>query len=182
MPLESAYVPHTFKSARIRPLLKKPGLDQNLLNNYRPVSSLLFISKILEKVVDMRLEQHLTIKNLHEEHQSAYRKFHSTETAVLKVQNDVLQSLDQNNVTIMVLLDLSAAFDTIDHQTLLHRLEHHYGVTGKPLTWMASYLNHRYQTVCIGVSYQVFSKKILVLMFIGQNDFYYLYLLIYAVL
>jgi len=98
----------------------------------------------------MRLEQHLTTNNLHEEHQSAYRKFHSTETALLKVQNDVLQSLDQNNVTIMVLLDLSAAFDTIDHQTLLHRLEHHYGVTGKPLTWMASYFNDRYQTVCIG--------------------------------
>ena len=150
MSLESAYVLLSFKGARIRPLLKKPGLDQNLLNNYRPVSNLLFISKILEKVVDMRLEQHLTTNNLHEDHQSVYRKFHSTETALLEVQNDVLQSFDQNIVTIMVQLDLSAAFDTIEHQTLLHRLEHHYGVTGKPLTWMASYLSHRYQTVCIG--------------------------------
>ena len=85
MSLESAYVLLSFKGARIRPLLKKPGLDQNLLNNYRPVSSLLFISKILEKVVDMRLEQHLTTNNLHEDHQSAYRKFHSIETALLKV-------------------------------------------------------------------------------------------------
>ena len=92
----------------------KKRLDQNSLKNYRPVSNLPFISKILEKVVDMCLEQHLTINNLHEEHQSVYRKFHSTETALLEVQNDVLQSLDQNNVTIMVLLDLSAAFNTID--------------------------------------------------------------------
>ena len=58
----------------------------------------------------------------------AYRKFHSTETALFKVQNDVFQSLDQTNVTILVLMDLSAAFDTIDHQTLLRRVEHHYGV------------------------------------------------------
>jgi len=148
MPLESAYVPHTFKSARIRPLLKKPGLDQNLLKNYRPVSNLPFISKILEKVVDMRLEQHLTTNNLHEDHQSAYRKFHSIETALLKVQNDVLQSLDQNNVTIMVLLDLSAALDTIDQTN--SSSSPRTSLWGKPLTWMASYVNDRYQTVCIG--------------------------------
>jgi len=103
----------------------------------------------LEKVVDARLEQHLSNNNLHEEHQSAYRKFHSTETALLKVQSDILQSLDQNKVTILVLLDLSAAFDTIDHSTLLHRLEHDFGISGKPLTWMTSYLSDRYQTVCI---------------------------------
>ena len=82
-----------------------------------------FISKMLEKTVDARLEQHLAKNNLHEELQSAYRKFHSTETALMKVQNDILQSLDRNNATVLVLLDLSAAFDTIDHSTLLRCLE-----------------------------------------------------------
>lgn len=147
--LDTASVPLSFKSSRIRPLIKKPNLDQNNLKNYRPVSNLPFVSKILEKVVGNRIEEHLTLNKLHEEKQSAYRKFHSTETALLKVHNDILQSLDQNNVTVLVLLDLSAAFDTIDHATLLHRLEHHFGITAKPLKWIASYLEDRYQSVCI---------------------------------
>ncbi|XP_053405136.1 uncharacterized protein LOC128558892 [Mercenaria mercenaria] len=117
--MEQAYVPKMFKSSRIRPLLKKQDLDVDILKNYRPVSNLPFVSKILENVVDARLENHLCLNGLHEEYQSAYRKFHSTETSLLKVQNDILQSLDCNNVTILVLLDLSAAFDTIDHGTLI---------------------------------------------------------------
>ena len=74
------------------------------------------------------MEDHLVSNNLHKEHQSAYRKFHSTKTALLKVQNDVLQSLGQNNVTILVMLDLSAVFDTIHHNTLLQRLEYLFGI------------------------------------------------------
>ena len=107
----------SYKSSLIRPLLKKRGLDQNILNNYRPISNLPFVSKVLEKVVSIRIEEHLISHNLHKQHQSAYGKFHSTETALLKVQNDILQSLDQNNVTVLVMLDHSAAFDTIDHKT-----------------------------------------------------------------
>ena len=129
--------------------MKKPDLDSNELKNYRPVSNLPFVSKVLEKVVDKRLEAHLTSNNLHEKHQSAYRKFHSTETALLKVQNDILQSLDQGNVTVLVMLDLSAAFDTIDHGTLLNRLEKEFRILGKPLQWMTSYLSDRYQTVSV---------------------------------
>jgi hypothetical protein len=91
------------------------------------------------------LKSHLSLNNLHEEHQSAYRKFHSTETALLKVQNDILNSLDRNDVTMLVMLDLSAAFDTIDHTTLLHRLQHHFGIAGKPLVWVTSYLSDHYQ-------------------------------------
>ena len=148
--MEASYVPRDFKCARIRPLLKKPGLDPDTLKHNRPVSNLPFISKILEKVVDSRLERHLVTNSLHEVSQSAYRKFHSTETALLKVQNDILQSLDQGCVSVLILLDLSAAFDTIDHQTLLRRLEHCFGIYGKPLAWMTSYLTDRYQTVCVG--------------------------------
>ena len=147
--MEASYVPRDFKCARIRPLLKKPGLDPDTLKHYRPVSNLPFISKVLEKVVDARLERHLVTNSLHECSQSAYRKFHSTESALLKVQNDILQSLDQGCLSVLVLLDLSAAFDTIDHRTLLHRLEHCFGISGKPLSWMTSYLTDRYQTVCV---------------------------------
>ena len=96
-----------------------------------------------------RVEEHLLSNNLHEEHESAYKKFHSTDTALLKVQNDILQSLDQNNVTVLVMLDLSAAFDTNDHMTLFHRIKHMFGIAGKPLKWMTSYLSGRHQTVTI---------------------------------
>ena len=147
--LERGCVPTSFKCANIRPLLKKPGLDSEILKNYRPVSNLPFISKVLERVVDKRLEQHLVVNNLHEELQSAYRKFHSTETALLKVQSDILQSLDKGNVTVLVMLDLSAAFDTIDHHILLHRFEHLFRITGLALQWITSYLGNRYQAVVI---------------------------------
>lgn len=103
----------------------------------------------MEKVVDARIESHLIENNLHEPHQSAYRKYHSTESALLKVQNDILQSLDNNCVTVLVLLDLSAAFDTIDHHTLLCRLEDHNGVSGNAISWISSYLSDRHQTVCV---------------------------------
>ena len=89
------------------------------------------------------------VNNLHEELQSAYRKFHCTETALLKVQSDILQSLDKGNVTVLVMLELSAAFDTIDHHILLHRFEHLFRITGLALQWITSYLGNRYQAVVI---------------------------------
>ena len=107
------------------------------------------MSKILEKIVDTHLEKHLIENKLHDVHQSAYRKFHSTETALVKVQNDILNSLDNNDVTILVMLDLSAAFDTIDHTSLLHGLRKNFGISRKPLEWIQSYLSDRYQTVTI---------------------------------
>ena len=149
MSLSDSQVPKTFKSAIIRPILKKSDLDPNVLKNYRPVSNLPFLSKILEKVVDVRIEDHLVQNNLHAYFQSAYRKFHSTETALLKVQNDILRALDENSAVVLVLLDLSAAFDTIDHNTLLRRLEDHYQLSGKGLEWIMSYLSNRFQAICI---------------------------------
>jgi len=81
--LRMAYVPPAFKSSRVRPLIKKTGLDQEVMKNYRPVSNLLFVSKILEKAVDSQLERHISAHELHEERQSAYRQFYSTESALL---------------------------------------------------------------------------------------------------
>ena len=147
--LESGVVPDIFKHAYVKPLLKKPGLDKEVLKNYRPVSNLSYISKLLERVVDTRLANHLLANHLHEPVQSAYRKFHSTETALMKVKNDIMLSLDQGLVSVLVMLDLSAAFDTIDHSVLTSRLRQQFGVESTPLQWIQSYLHNRHQTVTI---------------------------------
>ncbi|PIK42871.1 putative neutral ceramidase C [Apostichopus japonicus] len=109
-----------------------------------------YVSKLLEKVQDAILEHHLTANNLNEKMQSAYRKSHSTETAILKVQSDLLSSLDKGYVTALIMLDLSAAFDTLDHKTMLQRFEYTFGVTGDALSWMSSYLCDRRQVVTTG--------------------------------
>ena len=138
------------KRAHVRPRLKKSSLDPDVLNNYRSVSNLPFVSKIIEKVVDARLENHLRENDLHEPLQSAHRKHHSTETALIKIQSDILQALDSGRVAALVLLDLSAAFDTIDHSILTERLHKSFGISGDALTWMISYLRQRNQLVVIG--------------------------------
>ena len=106
---------------------------------YRPISNLNVISKILEGVVLNRLNSHLSLHKLLLPYQSAYRKFHSTETALLTVHNNILRAMDQGKVTTLVLLDLSAAFDTVDHTIRLHRLEHWFGISGITLQLFKSY-------------------------------------------
>ena len=81
--------------------------------------------------------------------QSAYKKYHSTETALLKVQNDILRDIDKKKVALLLLLDLSAAFDTIDHEILLKRLEKFYKVSGSALKWFRSFLTNRTQSIMI---------------------------------
>ena len=149
MSLASGVVPMTFKKAVVIPLLKKHNLDKNILKNYRPVSNLPFISKILERVVLNQCQIHLSENNLFEIHQSAYRKNHSTETALLSVVDELLSNNDKRLVSLVALLDLSAAFDTIDHDILLSRLQHTFGFHGTVLNWFSSYLKCRLQTVCI---------------------------------
>ena len=131
------------------PLLKKSSLDKEDLKNYRPVSNLSYISKLSEKVIVKQLNQHMIDNNLHEPFQSAYRSHHSTETALLRVHNDILQAIDKKNCVMLVLLDLSAAFDTIDHDILLNRFEKTLGLTGSVLSWLKSYFSERYQSVNI---------------------------------
>ncbi len=136
------------KHADIKPLIKKLGLALEK-KNYRPVSNLSFISKIIEAAVVEQYIQHLRENDLLDDKQSAYKQYHSTETLLLKVQNEILSNMDNGEVTILVLLDLSAAFDTIDHDILLYRLEHMYGITGTVLKWFESYLSDRSQSVVI---------------------------------
>ena len=97
-----------------------------------------------------QLNTHINSSNTSNQYQSAYRKFHSTETALLKIHSDILTSMDAGRVTALTLLDLSAAFDTIDHTILLSRLDDWFGVTGKALNWFKSYLTGRCQRVRLG--------------------------------
>ena len=148
--LECADFSPELKRAFVTPLLKKAILDSEILKNYRPVSNLSFLSKLIERIVCVQLVDHLKQNNLYEVLQSAYRQQHSTETALLRVQNDLLQAVDKHGGAILVLLDLSAAFDTIDHSKLLETLEKSFGISGSALQWVSSYLTDRTQTVQVG--------------------------------
>ena len=147
--LNSGVVPSDLKQAYVTPLLKKQGLDQNKLANYRPVSNLSFLSKLLERVVLRQLQKHLIENDLIEKRQSAYRSSHSTETALLDVTCNLLDEADKGKISILSLLDLSAAFDTIDHNILLGRLQTTFGIQGKALAWFESYMCGRHQTVVV---------------------------------
>ncbi|KAJ0015514.1 hypothetical protein NQD34_009134 [Periophthalmus magnuspinnatus] len=148
--LSSGCVPSAFKHAIVRPLLKKPNLDSSVLSNFRPVSNLSFISKILEKIVFIQLQSFLDENSILEKFQSGFRSRHSTESALLKVHNDIALSVDAKCPVVLVLLDLTAAFDTVDHSVLLSRLNHHVGIRGAALEWFTSYLTNRTFSVQIG--------------------------------
>jgi len=150
MSLATAHVPVSLKRAVVRPSLKKPDADPNDMKNFRPVSNLPTVEKLLEQVVSSRLEVHLHGEDLHDTYQSAYRKFHSTETALLKLHSDITDALDHGLHVVVITLDLSAAFDTVDHGILLQRLQNTFGITGEALGWMASYFQDRAQSVVIG--------------------------------
>lgn len=130
--------PTCFKTAMVKPLLKKPGLDADSLANYRPVSNLSFLSKVFEKVVSNQLVDHLLSNDPFETLQSAFCANHSTEMALTKVVNDLLLTMDY-----------SAAFDTVDHCILLDQLQSYFGVVGQMLQWLKSYLILSERSQCI---------------------------------
>ena len=148
--LANGVFPDIFKRALIRPLLKKPQLDANDYSSYRPIANLSFLSKTLERIVASQLCTYLEQSNLLPNFQSAYRRNHSTETAILKVVNDIQRSLDDQKEVVLVLLDLSSAFDTLDHSILLDRLHSRYGISDIALKWLISYLRDRSQSVVVG--------------------------------
>ena len=145
--LSQGRFPEIFRLAEVTPILKKSTLDPSVLSSYRPISNLPFISKVLERAVNERMLQHLHSNGLLPEHQSAYRRSHSTETALLKVTSDALIAADQGRLTLLGMLDLSSAFDCVDHDILLSRLETSFGFAGLVLDWMRSYLVGRKQYV-----------------------------------
>ena len=119
----------------------------NTASNYRPISNLSFLSKLLERCVNEQINNYLSMNNLLPAVQSAYRKQHSTETAVLKVLSDIYSAADAGQITLLGLLDLSSAFDTVDHQILFDRLQFSYGFEGAVLGWFRSYLTGRSQYI-----------------------------------
>ena len=137
------------KHSTVTPILKKSGLDQDVLSNYRPVCGGMFVDKIIQKNVLAQLNEHMDLNNLHIPHQSGYKKFHGCETVMLKIVDDILLCLDANTCTILLILDLSAAFDTVDHDELLKILENELGLSGTVLEWFKSFLSDRTQATSV---------------------------------
>ena len=143
-------VPDALKSAVVISLMKKPNLPSDDLKNYHPVSGLSFISKLGKRVVAKQLLEHIHVHNLDNSYQSECKACHSTETALLSIKNEVHLSLSRGETTALVLLGLSATFDTIDHSTLLSCLRIWFGVGGSVLKWFSSDLTDHYQSIKIG--------------------------------
>ena len=139
--LESGTFPTSYKHALITPLLKKPNIDPHSLNNYRPISNLSIFSKILERIDAKQLTSYLISHKIPHIFQSAYLPSKSTETAIAKISSDILTNLDNKNGTILALLDLSSAFDTIEHTILIHRLTS-IGITGTAHKWLSSFITN----------------------------------------
>jgi len=158
----------------VRPLLKNSGLDAGNLKNYRPVSNLSFLSKLLQKVVQVRLHAFLDGNDLMPCAQSAYWKYCSSETAVANnVCNDLRLASDQGQVSALCLLDLTATFDTVDHELLLLRLGRQFGVCGVALQWFGSYLSDRSFQVLYGGSVSS-SAPFLKDRFLGHGCLFYI--------
>ena len=113
--LASGTFPNHLKTAIVTPIIKKPSLDSNELKCYRPVSNIKVLSKIMEKAVIPQISFHLDSHELNEPFQSGYKPSHSTETALLRARNDILNAIDKKHAVFLVLLDLSEAFDTVDY-------------------------------------------------------------------
>ena len=129
------------------------GLDIEIKKNYRPVNDLVYFSKLIERVVVARLDDHMTTHNLHECSQFAYKQNHNTELMMLGITDEILRGFDKGLATIVLFFDLSAAFDTIDTSKLLQILRDEIGIDGTALKWFESFLTGRTQKVKINGEY-----------------------------
>ena len=143
---------HIWKVAVVRPLLKKEGLDPIKLN-YRPVSNLTFMSKVIEKCMLHQLKHHCETYNLLPDYQSVYCGNYCCETCLLQLTNDILWACEHQSVMSLTVLDLSAAFDTLDHSILTSTLKTKFGINELPLKWFDSYLQPRSFKVAVNRKY-----------------------------
>ena len=147
--LATSKFPTSFKSSIVTPILKNPSLDSSIISNYRPISNLSFLSKILEKAIYLQLSNFFLSYNLLPPTQSGFRPSHSTETCLLKNSNDALLAFDSGKLSLLLSLDFSSAFDTVDHSLLLQHLNSSFVISGSSLSWPTSYLSNRFSAVSI---------------------------------
>ena len=140
---KSGTVPQGLKLACVTPILKKPNLNQFEPSSYRPISNVPVLSNILERLVLERTRSYLVENDLLPRFQSAYRLFHSTETAITKIHMDILKAADEGRFSLLILLDLSSAFDLVNHNILINKLYSKFCFKGLVLEWYKSYLNNR---------------------------------------
>ena len=127
-----------WKIAVVRPLIKGPNLDMKY-KNYHSISNLLFMSKLIDKAVQTQPMTHFTEQN----YQNVYGKKFSTETAILNICDNIWTNMANKRLTSIICLDLSAAFDTVNHLILLEAMENYFGITNTTLKGMSSYLQNR---------------------------------------
>jgi retron-type reverse transcriptase len=138
--LESGLIPNEWKSAKIVPIHKAGS--RSIMDNFRPISVLPTISKVLERVVHRQLMSYLSDNKLLSEHQYGFRPKMSTELASIKLVDDIRLNVDKGNLVGAMFIDLTKAFDTVNHSQLLNKLPQ-YGVHGKELDWFKDYLFQR---------------------------------------
>ena len=141
--------PESLKHAIVSPIVKDPNGDTDDFKNYRPISNTPNLAKILEKVALTQITSYLNQNNLQSMTQSAYKLNHSCETALIKIVNDIQSEISKNKLVILIMIDLSAAFDTIDQRILLRKLELQFGFCGNVLSFIKSYLMNRTFTVSV---------------------------------
>src|SRR6218665_3922443 len=145
--LREGVLPSSQKRSIVTPIIKQPGLDPSVPSSYRPIANVTFISKIIEKLVASQLFDYLNMNNLLPPCQSGFRKGHSTESLLLRLLSDIYGAMDRSEVTLLALFDVSAAFDSVDHDILLKRLSITFGIRDLPLIWLTSYLSERSASV-----------------------------------
>ena len=132
--LKAGVFPESLKKTVFFPPLKKPGLTA-VPSNFHPISNLSFLSKTLRWLVAHQFVSHMDKFKLHDPMQSAYRRYHSTESSLLKIHNDILCVMDDNKLVLLIMLDLSAPFDTVNHKIMIGRLSTKIGLSGTVLNW-----------------------------------------------
>ena len=141
--------PDDLKHATVTPIIKNNNLDPDDFKSYRPISNTPYLAKVLEKAAHFQINDHLMNNQLYCPNQSGYKQNHSCETALTGIVNDIQETIYRNNLAAVLMLDLSAAFDTVDHCRLISKLRDNFNIAGKVLSWLKSYLENRTSSVVL---------------------------------